>query len=244
MSAVEFNNLVFALTESIIEAQSLVEINQIQRLGSRYFDDTGLPKKLNIILPTLENGEDRSYDVPWLSLVPHGSLVIKEASIDFDVDISSITENVLENEKSLGQMLRTKGAVELFKQELLHLIEKNNNEADLKQEVKKLVDDKKINSELKDFFLTIQFDHTRRRAIQYLRNQIDAYLDINEVKSHPKILVDPRSGGIAARKGSAAKIQLKLEATEISEGMARLLNDVVQGQGYQLSEVGQKHTQP
>lgn len=237
MSAVEFDNLVFALTESIIEAQSLVEINQIQRLNSRYFDDTGAPKNLNIILPTLENGEEKTYNVPWLSLVPHGSLLIKEASIDFDIDISSITENIQEKEKSITQMLRTKKAVEIFKSELSSLLEKQENSEKLKQEVRKLVENKKIDRDLKDFFSTIQFDSTRSRAIQYLKNQVDAYLDNNEVKSPPKILVDPRSGGIAVRKGSAAKIQIKLEATEISEGLARLINDVVQGQGYQLSEV-------
>ncbi|WP_082565277.1 DUF2589 domain-containing protein [Duganella sp. Root1480D1] len=44
--------------------------------------------------------------------------------------------------------------------------------------------------------------------------------------------INPESGGIAKKNGNAAHIRLKLVSAEKSEGMARLLNDVVKAQGY------------
>lgn len=45
------------------------------------------------------------------------------------------------------------------------------------------------------------------------------------------LMVNPTSGGIAAGNGNAAHIKLKLVATDKSEGLARLVNDVVKAQG-------------
>ena len=45
------------------------------------------------------------------------------------------------------------------------------------------------------------------------------------------LLVNPAAGGLANRSGNAAHIKLKLVAVEKSEGLARLLNDVVVTQG-------------
>ncbi|UGQ48930.1 DUF2589 domain-containing protein [Massilia endophytica] len=45
------------------------------------------------------------------------------------------------------------------------------------------------------------------------------------------LMVNPGNGGIAGKSGNAAHIKLKLVATEKSEGLARLLNDVVKTQG-------------
>jgi hypothetical protein len=45
------------------------------------------------------------------------------------------------------------------------------------------------------------------------------------------LLVNPASGGLAAKQGNAAHIKLKLVAVDKSEGLARLLNDVVVTQG-------------
>jgi hypothetical protein len=45
------------------------------------------------------------------------------------------------------------------------------------------------------------------------------------------LLVNPGAGGLANRSGNAAHIKLKLVAVEKSEGLARLLNDVVVTQG-------------
>ena len=49
--------------------------------------------------------------------------------------------------------------------------------------------------------------------------------------------INPESGGIAKKNGNAAHIRLKLVSAEKSEGMARLLNDVVKAQGYTPPEV-------
>lgn len=45
------------------------------------------------------------------------------------------------------------------------------------------------------------------------------------------LMVNPGNGAIAGKNGNAAHIKLKLVATEKSEGLARLLNDVVMTQG-------------
>jgi hypothetical protein len=45
------------------------------------------------------------------------------------------------------------------------------------------------------------------------------------------LMVNPGTGGLAAKSGNAAHIKLKLVATEKSEGLARLVNDVVKAQG-------------
>ena len=45
------------------------------------------------------------------------------------------------------------------------------------------------------------------------------------------LMVNPVTGGLAARQGNAAHIKLRLVAVEKSEGLARLLNDVVVTQG-------------
>lgn len=45
------------------------------------------------------------------------------------------------------------------------------------------------------------------------------------------LMVNSNTGGLAAKQGNAAHIKLKLVAAEKSEGLARLLNDVVVTQG-------------
>lgn len=45
------------------------------------------------------------------------------------------------------------------------------------------------------------------------------------------LMINPTGGEAAARNGNVAHIKLKLVATDKSEGLARLLNDVVKGQG-------------
>ncbi|AKU23445.1 DUF2589 domain-containing protein [Massilia sp. NR 4-1] len=47
------------------------------------------------------------------------------------------------------------------------------------------------------------------------------------------LMINAGNGGIASKNGNAAHIKLKLVATEKSEGLARLLNDVVKAQGPQ-----------
>ncbi|WP_082547928.1 DUF2589 domain-containing protein [Massilia sp. Root335] len=45
------------------------------------------------------------------------------------------------------------------------------------------------------------------------------------------LMINPSTGGLAAKQGNAAHIKLKLVAVDKSEGLARLLNDVVVTQG-------------
>lgn len=45
------------------------------------------------------------------------------------------------------------------------------------------------------------------------------------------LMVNPAGGGIAGKNGNAAHVKLKLVSTDKSEGLARLLNDVVVTQG-------------
>lgn len=45
------------------------------------------------------------------------------------------------------------------------------------------------------------------------------------------LMVNPGNGGLAARNGNGLHIKLKLVSTEKSEGLARLVDDVVKGQG-------------
>jgi len=45
------------------------------------------------------------------------------------------------------------------------------------------------------------------------------------------LMINPTGGGLAGKSGNAAHIKLKLVATDKTEGLARLLNDVVKGQG-------------
>jgi hypothetical protein len=51
------------------------------------------------------------------------------------------------------------------------------------------------------------------------------------VSPKPTLMVNPGSGGIAKQTGNAARLTIKLVSTETTEGLARLLNDVVKGQG-------------
>ena len=45
------------------------------------------------------------------------------------------------------------------------------------------------------------------------------------------LMVNLANGGLAAKNGNAVHIKLKLVATEKSEGLARLVNDIVKAQG-------------
>ena len=46
------------------------------------------------------------------------------------------------------------------------------------------------------------------------------------------LMVNPETGGVARRSGSVAHIKLKVVSAEKTEGLARLINDVIKSQGY------------
>ncbi len=53
----------------------------------------------------------------------------------------------------------------------------------------------------------------------------------------PKLLIDPESGGIAKNKGgNVAHLSIKLSGVENTEGMARLLNEIIKSQARQPPE--------
>lgn len=164
--SVSLERLVHALSSSIIRAQNLVEKAQLANLRS-FFDKNNIPISIDLKLPSMQHeheDEDAkdTYRVPLAALVPHGSLVIKEAKIRMDVEIGSVTQDP---------------------------------------------------------------------------EPAEGYPDLAEIIKgtepiRPKLIIDPEGGGIAKSKnGNTARITLTLSATENTEGLARLLNEVIKSQG-------------
>lgn len=158
-------DMVRAIAGSIMHAQHMVEKAQLANIAS-FFDDSHKPAMLEVALPALHStaapGEHQLYQVPVVSLVPHGSLVIGEAEIDLDVEIGAFEEHERDDAHPtlIGQMGRAAPA-----------------------------------------------------------------------DTKAGLMVNPGAGALASRHGNAAHIKLKLMAVEKSEGLARLLNDVVKTQG-------------
>lgn len=160
--SVSLERLVHALANSIIRAQNLVEKAQLANLRS-YFDEKHRPINLDLKLPsTLHHGVEDTYRVPLATLVPHGSLVVKKAKVELDVEIGKVDQE------------------------------------------------------------------------RYADNK---YPDLQEIITgkdtvRPKLMVGPESGGIAKKEsGNFAHITLTLGTAENTEGLARLLNELIKGQG-------------
>ena len=169
--AVSLERLVHALSNSIIRAQNLVEKAQVANLRS-YFDANNIPISFELKLPSMQQEDaHETYRVPVASLVPHGSLVIKEAKIELDVEMGGVEQD----------------------------------------------------------------------------NPDDGFPDLPEIVKgaepvRPKLMIDPASGGVAKNtSGNCAHITLTLNSTGNTEGLARLLNEVIKGQG-RLSD--QQKTDP
>jgi hypothetical protein len=168
--SVSLERLVHALSNSIIRAQNLVEKAQVSNIRS-YFDASSTPISLDLRLPSLRqqkdaHGEDVHdiYRVPVAALVPHGSLVIKEAKIELDVEMGGVEQD------------------------------KPESEADGFPDLADIV-----------------------KGVEPIR---------------PKLMIDPTSGGVAKNtSGNCAHITLTLTAIENTEGLARLLNEVIKAQG-------------
>lgn len=95
MAAFSLERLVHAISSSIIQAQNLAEKAQLGNLRS-YFDKDGQAICVDVKVPSLQHHPDQAvfdhYHVPLITLVPHSSLVIKEAEIELDVEIGSIEQ--------------------------------------------------------------------------------------------------------------------------------------------------------
>ena len=160
--SVSLERLVHALSNSIIRAQNLVEKAQLANLRS-YFDKDNAPIGFDLKLPSMQQGgKNDTYRVPLAALVPHGSLVIKEAKVELDVEIGGVEQDDPED------------------------------------------------GEFPDLAEIVQGKEPIR----------------------PKLMIGPESGGIAKNEsGNFAHITLTLSSTESSEGLARLLNEVIKNQG-------------
>lgn len=158
-------DMVRAIAGSVMNAQHMVEKAQLANIAS-YFDDLHRPTMIDMTLPAIHSSAAPDavyqYQVPVLSLVPHSSLIIGEAEIDFDVELGAFTE------------------------------------------------------EERDGLHPGMIDQLGRAAP-------------DEKKA--SVMVDPANGGLARKTGNAVHIKLKLVATDKSEGLARLVNDVVKAQG-------------
>lgn len=161
--SVSLERLVHALSNSIIRAQNLVEKAQLENLRS-YFDTENKPISVDLKLPsTLHEGVEDTYRVPLASLVPHGSLVVKEAKIEMDVEIGKVEQERRADNKYPG---------------------------------------------------------------------LPEIVEGTEPIVRPKLMVGPDSGGIAKKEGgNFAHITLTLTAAENTEGLARLVNEVIKAQG-------------
>ena len=165
--AVSLERLVHALSNSIIRAQNLVEKAQVANLRS-YFDKENIPISFDLKLPSMQHeNEHDTYRVPLASLVPHGSLVIKEAKVELDVEMGGVEQDSPEEGSGFPDL-----------QDLVNGVE----------------------------------------------------------PIRPKLMIDPAAGGLAKNSnGNFAHITLTLSSTDNTEGLARLLNEVIKVQG-RLSE--------
>jgi hypothetical protein len=96
-TTVTLERLVHAIVTSVIQAQHLVETAQLSNLRA-YFDSNDKPITMDIKLPTLDGkSEDFDiYQVPVVSLVSHGSLVINEANLKMDVELGGVQQDYRE----------------------------------------------------------------------------------------------------------------------------------------------------
>ena len=74
--------------KSIVEAQNTIEQHYVGEIKEDYFDKDGNPHMLPIQLPTGQNGEMKTVNIPVITLVPHNGMAIKEVEIDMKVALS------------------------------------------------------------------------------------------------------------------------------------------------------------
>ena len=89
--SVTLNSLVEALAGSVIEAQHRIENHHYKNI-MWYFDKDHRPKTVDIRLPNMNPDEEGEVEhrIPWLALVPHSSLKIKDVEIEFDVELGDL----------------------------------------------------------------------------------------------------------------------------------------------------------
>lgn len=96
MASFSLSAMFGAVHEAIVHAAQDVEQSAWETLKERYFtesdDGSFTPKTIRIKLPHAENGKvtQAPVDVPLFSLSKHGSLVIDELNMKFDVDLRGL----------------------------------------------------------------------------------------------------------------------------------------------------------
>ncbi|MGI4732346.1 MAG: DUF2589 domain-containing protein [Janthinobacterium lividum] len=93
MGTVGLHDLVGSVASSIVEAQGLVELHYLKLL-SGYFDETGRPVSLDILLPSAAagGGPPRHVGLPLLSLVETSPLAITEMQIELEVELGDLSD--------------------------------------------------------------------------------------------------------------------------------------------------------
>ena len=82
------DNVFQGIYKSIVEAQNTIEQHYVGEIKEDYFDKDGNPHMLPIQLPTGQNGEMKTVNIPVITLVPHNGMAIKEVEIDMKVALS------------------------------------------------------------------------------------------------------------------------------------------------------------
>lgn len=157
--------LVHALSNAIMRDQNLVEKAQLSNLLS-YFDKDNRPINFDLKLAAMQRaadaGAEDTYRIPLASLVPHGSLILKEAKFALDVEIGSVKQ-----------------------------------------------------------------DDSPEGGYPDLQDIAEGTAPIR-----PKLIIDPEGGGVTKKtNGNYAHITLTLAYAENIKGVARLLNEIIKGQG-------------
>ncbi len=94
-NSTSLEDIVRAIAQSIMQAQHMVEKEQVSNFAS-FFNEDRQPTSIDIRLPathsTAQADDMLHYRLPLLSLVPHSSLAIGEAEIDLDLELGSFEE--------------------------------------------------------------------------------------------------------------------------------------------------------
>jgi hypothetical protein len=91
---VGLQQLVEAITRSIVEAQDKVELHQLASL-LKYIDEDQRPKMFSMTVPSMSHGsdEDVSLKVPWLALIKPNLLAIKSLQVDMEVGLAEFASD-------------------------------------------------------------------------------------------------------------------------------------------------------
>ena len=82
------DNVFKGIYKAIVEAQNTIEQHYVGEVKEDYFDKDGNPHMMPIQLPSGQNGEMKTVDIPVITLVPHNGMAIKEVEIEMKVALT------------------------------------------------------------------------------------------------------------------------------------------------------------